>query len=271
MHRLPRRRALGKDGAAWKQPHDPVGSGDCTSCHRAHGSDLAKILSAKVPALCNDCHDDVRIGGDKKAWPAPHSPVDDGDCGACHAVHGSAEKALLKAKAPALCSECHDDVSADRSGAKAAIVHSPVDDGDCGGCHAVHGSQAAKILIKPAPGLCLECHDNPSNDENDQEWGSPHRPVASGTCSACHSAHSSAEKGLILAPFNEICYKCHDAHSHPLQIKPIFKKKVELPKDLKATRKNELPCYYCHTVHGSDASYMLVSERQDLCLKCHKF
>jgi predicted CXXCH cytochrome family protein len=263
--------AKGKDGKAWAKPHDPVGSGDCTACHKAHGSDTPKILSAPLPVLCNDCHDDVRMGGGKKPWPAPHSPVDDGDCGGCHNVHGSAVKALLKAKVPALCSECHDDVTVGRNGQKMAILHAPVEEGDCSGCHAIHGAEAAKILKRPAPALCRECHDDPGADTNGQEWGTTHKPVAQGACNACHSPHASAVGGLLLAPYNEICYKCHDAHSHPLQIKPVFKKKIELPKNLKATKKNELPCGFCHNVHGSDAAYMLSSDRQSLCLNCHKF
>jgi len=43
-------------------PHPPVVE-NCLSCHTAHGSNISKLLVARVPLLCQSCHDWTRHPG----------------------------------------------------------------------------------------------------------------------------------------------------------------------------------------------------------------
>ena len=80
--------------------HAPV-SEDCSNCHTPHGSNHPKLLTARVPQLCQSCHvagfhPSTAYGGPNYSNPVPGgTPVMDRRVGArgclnCHAeVHGS--------------------------------------------------------------------------------------------------------------------------------------------------------------------------------------
>lgn len=75
--------------------HPPVME-DCTICHKPHGSRHAKLLTEKVPNLCQDCHDWSRHPGtpyDANAAFTGRSPSNrffSRSCVNCHgAIHGS--------------------------------------------------------------------------------------------------------------------------------------------------------------------------------------
>ena len=71
--------------SVWEHP--PVEE-NCQSCHAPHGSSHAKLLTERIPQLCQNCHDWSRH---------PGTPYDDAtaftsrfDCLRCHsAIHGS--------------------------------------------------------------------------------------------------------------------------------------------------------------------------------------
>ena len=91
-----------------------VGKVACSDCHNPHGSTAPKLMvKDTINETCYGCHADKR---GPFLWE--HSPVVD-DCTTCHTPHGSTKAALLKARAPWLCQECHsgDHGAAINSGA----------------------------------------------------------------------------------------------------------------------------------------------------------
>ena len=102
----------------------------CLNCHGPHASDHPRLLTAEMTSLCFECHDrdiDLPDGGkitDIKsvidAGTSLHGPVAQGDCAACHQIHGGDHFRLLVQEYPAefyapfaeesyaLCFSCHE-------------------------------------------------------------------------------------------------------------------------------------------------------------------
>jgi predicted CXXCH cytochrome family protein len=90
--------------------------------------------------------------------------------------------------------------------APAWYVHEPTR--DCTNCHDTQRqsqSPGQAYLIAPVPGLCYECHDDPTVSAK-----FVHGPVAVGQCLFCHQQHKSRIKHLLLAAEPDLCYLCHD-------------------------------------------------------------
>ena len=86
----------------------------CSDCHNPHGSSGPKLMvKDTINETCYTCHADKR---GPFLWE--HSPVVD-NCTNCHTPHGSTKPALLKARVPWLCQDCHsgDHGAAVNSGA----------------------------------------------------------------------------------------------------------------------------------------------------------
>lgn len=84
--------------------HHPVKEGKmaCTECHNVHGDNGSNLLlKASVREKCVSCHAEKR---GPYLWE--HAPAAE-DCNLCHTSHGSNQPALLKARVPQLCQECH--------------------------------------------------------------------------------------------------------------------------------------------------------------------
>jgi DmsE family decaheme c-type cytochrome len=82
--------------------HPPVRE-QCTNCHDPHGSLHPRLLVAKVPRLCQQCHDEARHPtqpySDASAAPEffPGSRMFDRGCVNCHSmVHGSNHPAGMR-------------------------------------------------------------------------------------------------------------------------------------------------------------------------------
>ena len=74
----------------------------CSDCHNTHGSASgAQLVRSTVNQTCYQCHADKR---GPFLWE--HAPVRE-DCGTCHDPHGSNHPALLQARTPWLCQNCH--------------------------------------------------------------------------------------------------------------------------------------------------------------------
>ena len=123
----------------------PLQSGKlaCSDCHAAHGGEGDKLLRlGTVNDTCHTCHADKR---GPFLWE--HAPVTD-NCLSCHTPHGSPHAALLKARQPWLCQQCHSSnrhPSTAYSGAQlpgntaTPGPHIPLH--SCANCHSrVHGS-----------------------------------------------------------------------------------------------------------------------------------
>jgi len=123
------------------------------------------------------------------------------------------EPALLNQEPKLLCARCHQDVG-DRL-AELPNLHGPVRDGDCGGCHDIHGGKYPSILVDYFPprfynpyqeglyALCFECHnadiarDAETTTLTEFRDGSRnlhylHINRRKGrSCKACHAVHAS--------------------------------------------------------------------------------
>ena len=87
-----------------KASHHPIPEGkmSCADCHNVHGSAGPKLVKRdSTNATCYTCHAEKR-----GPFVHQHEPVAE-DCANCHNPHGSNVAALLKARPPLLCQQCH--------------------------------------------------------------------------------------------------------------------------------------------------------------------
>lgn len=190
--------------------HPSATAGECLGCHalvpgRRHPQMTASVqLVEGGTKLCKTCHSTFLAGR------SVHNPVAAGECGACHEVHRSRFKKLLKSPVTELCVTCH------HAAITGKVVHAPVAAGDCLGCHEPHHSSNRRLLKERGASLCFNCHR-----KSIAEGESVHQPVAEGDCMGCHTPHASAEKGLLVRHYAEgmylpyrddqyaLCYGCH--------------------------------------------------------------
>ena len=128
-----------------------LGDVSCVGCHEVHGSQEPGLLQASEPALCNECHQDVR---DQMFLPS-HHPVREGKmvCTDCHDIHRGGFQGQLVGEAPnELCFSCHTNKQG-----PFVFEHDPVIE-DCMICHSAHGAVANSLLLQNEPFLCLQCH-----------------------------------------------------------------------------------------------------------------
>ena len=195
------------------------------------------------------CHQSI-IG-----FAKPHSSVKDNDCTACHLQKNTlhpvkSEKSFeLTAKVPALCTQCHSSFG------KKNVLHSPVKDGDCLGCHKPHGASGRFLLDvgEDQTNLCLGCHDSAPFKQKFM-----HGPVAVGACTKCHSPHESSGKFLLDGPVRDSCLKCHTDFAKSLKEAQVAHAPVK-----------DGPCSSCHNSHGSPVANLLKKKMPDLCTRCH--
>jgi len=136
-----------------KQSHHPTPEGKvaCSDCHNAHGSAGPKLMKRdSVVETCYTCHMEKR-----GPFVHNHRPVSD-DCSNCHQPHGATADALLKARPPMVCYQCH---SGHGTPGVAGIAPASTSIGK------------ANTYIEQARG-CLNCHteihgsNNPNGGQN---------------------------------------------------------------------------------------------------------
>jgi predicted CXXCH cytochrome family protein len=264
-----------EDGNEWGTAHPPVDDGECLGCHLPHGSAEAALLTQPLASLCGECHDDKNADEDGNEWGTPHPPVEDGECAGCHLPHGSAEAALLKMPAPGLCNECHDDKLLNSSGGEWATAHPPVEEGDCFACHRPHGAAESSLLIKAAPELCRECHDDVRANDEGVKWLTSHPPVEEGRCGVCHKPHGTTLPSLLQGRAVELCKRCHTEMHEKHQVsvdeeESEGRRGVEVPDDFPVTVDGRFYCIGCHRPHGSDEENLWKAEMAEFCIICHK-
>ena len=241
-----------------KSVHTVVRDGSCLSCHAAHSSSHAGLISQPRERLCFDCHDAASLS----TKPVKHAPVAEGRCLDCHDAHGGSLPNNLRAESgSATCLKCHDVKAPTGKGTPGAgyridlgkkVVHDALSMGDCLGCHdGGHGSDRLKLLKKNPAELCRECHDR--KDESKY----PHSAVILGDCAVCHDPHSSdSPKLLAKATLQETCFICHqdDLTGRKVIHAPVVK-----------------GCDQCHDPHGAPNRYALkIGEGKAGCYTCHK-
>ena len=271
--------------AKGKAVHSAIAMG-CTSCHEVRvNNNVTHIKLVVVPAgkLCLQCHDDKDASQIKGHVHRPAVR----DCVKCHDPHSSDNKAqLLKPVAGEgkenLCLTCHTTgLNVPANGSR----HPALDLG-CDSCHVSHKTgdtvDGAFHLTKPAPALCLDCHD-----AKDAELVKAHRnqPFEKADCLGCHNPHQSAGPALLQTfvhpPFGKHqCETCHQSARdgkvvlakaevrvlcvgcHQEQAKKIETSKVQHPGAMG-------DCTDCHSPHAGPSPGMLKPDAVNACLQCH--
>jgi predicted CXXCH cytochrome family protein len=204
--------------------HEPARN-DCIGCHNPHGANNMRMLKAEAPQLCYTCHEDIETIAETSRYK--HSAVTDKDgCLHCHTPHASTIEFELKAAPMSLCESCHDAPVAKADGELIAsftaevenkkFLHGPVAQQDCKGCHAVHGSEHFRLLVKDYPrlfyapfstenyALCFSCHPESlvltertgdltdfRNGDLNLHYVHVNKPERGRTCRSCHATHAS--------------------------------------------------------------------------------
>jgi predicted CXXCH cytochrome family protein len=276
-----------EDKSKGKFVHSAVAMG-CTSCHEIRvNKDITrvKLITSTPQALCITCHADKNAADAK----GPVHPPAVRDCTKCHDPHQSDNKnQLLKPtsgdKGANLCLDCHTQgLNVPEKGSH----HAALDMG-CDTCHVTHktGDRSKQEfqyhLTKPAPALCIDCHD-----PKDTALAKAHQgqPFGTATCTQCHSPHQSAQPKLMQAfthpPFEGgSCDTCHapakdgkvvltnsDTRAlcvtcHSEQAEKIEKAKVQHPGA-------QGECVACHNPHAGKTSGFLQPDPVQACLACH--
>lgn len=233
--------------------HDPVASGDCTTCHDPHMSSRRAFLRKPEAETCRECHEVPAADKGRVLHPPAET------CTECHAAHGGAGKKFLSTAGAELCVTCHDDP---RKGEGEA--HPALDEG-CQVCHDPHAGFAPGILKGDSPkAACLACHDDPAAGK-----AVVHRALDKG-CAVCHAPHRSANPKLLKAADNALCRSCHAKLSDHHRVSPASADRVPGVKDF-PTAGAELACTGCHAPHGAAERRLFTKPKSEFCAACHKF
>jgi len=150
----------------------------CMNCHEPHASKQKGLLKGETAALCGKCHSDTmekqkRLAAlEKQEKMVPkekqergaltHSPVQQGDCLACHTPHASNSLFLMKKSTTMeLCSACHEwqKHSTHPIGEKTVDSRNKNLTMDCLSCHLSHGTGYKHMIPFPTiTDLCVQCH-----------------------------------------------------------------------------------------------------------------
>jgi predicted CXXCH cytochrome family protein len=205
---------------------------DCLDCHSPHNSGQRYMLTAALPELCGKCHEQTIK--DLQTAKVKHSPVtEEAACMNCHDPHMAKESRLLLADGIDVCLKCHDKtVKTEKQEfaemkqllASNRYPHGPLQNRDCSGCHAPHGSPYFRLLKNQYPqgfyapffvsnyDLCFRCHDAALTTEERTTSATEFRDgdrnlhfvhvnkTSHGrTCRSCHEVHASANPKHIAA------------------------------------------------------------------------
>jgi DmsE family decaheme c-type cytochrome len=125
----------------------------------------------------------------------------------------------------------------------------------CNDGHRVHrGKTTAKLLAKPLPGLCHDCHL-----EIRAKFALPeHHKVNEGvlSCLDCHDPHGSRTPPLMRGANDRACFRCHADVEGPF----VFEHAGLVTEG----------CMRCHDPHGSVNRHLLARQQvAQLCYVCH--
>jgi predicted CXXCH cytochrome family protein len=215
---------------------------------RAAGQEEAQSPATEAPiqlgpsCVTSDCHGDMAPG------PGVHGPLNVGNCQICHEVIDNQHLFQNARQGQALCGLCHQLDLQD-------VVHAPVVEGDCTGCHDPHRSDIDPLLSKsPTGGLCADCH------EEDPMLHAEflHGPVEAGLCVLCHEAHSSSNVHLVREGSGNLCMFCHGDEIAQMQEMRHIHEPVTADS-----------CLACHDPHGGDSAALTHEASPGLCFTCH--
>lgn len=151
------------------------------------------------------------------------------------------------------CLSCHGALVAGK-----AVVHPPVRNGLCLGCHApASATEHAFGWQAEGRDMCRQCH-GPRYTQKVR-----HDPVEQGLCLYCHDPHASDHHARLRLPVFQTCTQCHP--SKRIQDATSATRHGALdPKE------NPLVCVACHDAHQSDHEKRLKQwPPVKVCLGCH--
>ena len=170
------------------------------------------------------------------------------------------------------CLKCHETLKQGKS------VHQALTMG-CTTCHTGIDARAVphkkknnlpKGLSSTLPTLCYGCHDKVEFTKKNI-----HPPVASGSCTTCHTPHSSDEIALLSKKPIDLCAQCHPDTPHGQHISSRQTGSSEQgtgPQD-PARPGKPFYCGSCHNPHSTDSPLLFRFNAQSvskLCKNCHK-
>ncbi len=257
----------------------PTLDGKCQQCHDPHGGKRKFNL---LPGAGEYCHHKLPVGKSR------HKPFVEGKCSDCHAMDDSPEGALAKKPGGSLCSECHEGsattperafkdlcMTCHKTDAKGDVPKEKrvdpkelhVDFVDCSHCHFSHSSPNESLLRKPGRELCFGCHEPGSITVSNKNDGFIHVPAVNGTCTRCHSIHSTSDANLLVRPSNDLCLDCHAAQT---AVKDASSMRVDLSHKYVHDAIKKRTCADCHDAHGSKYRAILKKNPATVCFqKCH--
>jgi predicted CXXCH cytochrome family protein len=234
-------------------PPEELADVNCATCHQMPRNLAdANDLRPSIKEACLGCHADQKH---QLAEVSVHPPFRDGECTTCHKVHPTADQTsvqpyLLTKPSSELCLTCH----ASKLEQFGALLHPPVENGQCTTCHTPHGSSIAPTLKAEPPELCFTCHRSIADKAFTSQV--QHPPAVQGNCLACHSPHGSDSVGQLKAPLKEVCYTCH---AGPMAQMNSWHRPVQ-----------EGWCSSCHEPHGGQNETLLKAPGSQMCLTCHR-
>jgi predicted CXXCH cytochrome family protein len=134
------------------------------------------------------------------------------------------------------------------------VVHKPVAQGECLGCHDPHGGSTTQLIREASVvELCNRCHESITRGRSVL-----HTPVMKGACESCHPPHASRFPKLLDAVGPDLCLACHgDFEARMASVKFTHK----------ALEKG---CEKCHDVHGSNHAMATTQPVREQCGGCHE-
>jgi predicted CXXCH cytochrome family protein len=223
-------REMGEQLKQVKFAHKPVMNGECSQCHDPHASNHVMQTREEPLKLCTtSCHEHEKIRQAAEGATYKHEPVTTGKaCLNCHTPHGGGMARLMKSEPIKVCVKCHDkEIKVDKDRVVPAISevmdpkqikHGPIQQGNCAGCHNVHGGEDPRLLVKAYPeafyqafdvekyGLCFSCHDKQlvltertkgltgfRDGERNLHFVHVNKADRGRSCRACHEVHASRQ------------------------------------------------------------------------------
>jgi predicted CXXCH cytochrome family protein len=275
------------DKTKGKSVHTAMGTG-CLSCHEIRvNKDVTrvKLITATSSDLCFTCHEDKKPANIKGTVHPPAVR----DCLTCHDPHSSDNKnQLLKPTAGEkdqnLCLSCH------RTGLNVpekGSLHAAVAMG-CDTCHVIHKTGTEPTdenrfhLSKPAPALCLDCHDP---KDADLQKAHNNQPFATANCTECHDPHQS-DSPKLMVKFQHVPFQgngCDTCHAPAKDGKVVLTQtdvkalcvachddKAKLIDSAKVPHPGAAgDCTDCHSPHASRYPGLPKSDPVSICTGCH--
>jgi predicted CXXCH cytochrome family protein len=132
------------------------------------------------------------------------------------------------------------------------FLHGPTAVQACEACHEYKDPARHSFELKrQGKDLCAFCHI----DKSGTEAPVVHAPVAKGDCTSCHDPHGSNVRRLLKR--DTVPALCSTCHGDVLKGSHVHKPATE-------------DCTSCHKAHTSDHAKLLIAEKRDLCISCHK-